>query len=137
MITKAYVEDVYNEYQYKVRIPLLDRIESSVGSVDFDDLSIATACVPKGINASIRKGDVVFVAFEEDDYDYPIIIGHLYRSDLIKDSQMPFIESRNLTVTEKAVLPKDTKIGDITYEQIAAIAHYFSTIQLPTDGTES
>ena len=83
MITKAIIEKKLNEFQYKVRIPIFDRMESSPEHTSFSDLAIATVCIPKGINNTLQETDIVFVAFEDNSASQPIIIGQLYREALL------------------------------------------------------
>ena len=66
MITKAIIEKKLNEFQYKVRIPIFDRVEDSPEHTAFPDLAVATACMPKGLNNSLEEKDIVFVAFEDN-----------------------------------------------------------------------
>ena len=63
-------------------------------------------------------GDVVYVGFENDDLDYPFIIGKLYT---VKDTEAPSTQFKGnaLRITGKTVLSDDTTIGDITYAQLS------------------
>ena len=85
MITKAIIEEKINQYQYKVRIPIFDRMDESPDHTDFKDLAIATVSIPRGINNNIQVGDIVFVGFEDNNSSQPIILGHLYREQLTKE----------------------------------------------------
>lgn len=117
MITKAYVEEKVDNYKYRVRIPLFDRTNEATYYTQFEDLSVATACVPKGINNSIEVGDVVFLGFEDNDASQPIILGQLYREALVKDPNT-FANLLSLKVQQNAQLPVDTTIGNINYNQL-------------------
>ena len=112
MITKAIIESKIDQFSYKVRIPIFDRINDAPEHTSFNDLCIATVCSNKGINNTINVNDVVFVSFEDDTASQPIILGHLYRQDLLLDSQTS-INCSNLIVKEDASLPLSTKIFDI------------------------
>ena len=59
MITRAIVEEIVSPYQVKVRIPLLDRAESSPMSTKKEDLNIATICSLPNCYVNMQVGDVV------------------------------------------------------------------------------
>lgn len=129
MITRAIIEEVVDLFSYRVRIPIFDRIESATHHTSFENLLIAKASVSKGSNNQFQKGDVVFVAFENNDLGSPVIIGHLYRNALLQDQLGPIIEATNLTITGKASLPITTTIGDLSYNQLFYLSNVESDIQ--------
>lgn len=112
MITKAIIEKKLNEFQYKVRIPIFDRVEDSPEHTAFSDLAVATACMPKGLNNSLEEKDVVFVAFEDNSASQPVIIGQLYREAILSQDKM-FLNIEGISVSGQANLPIGTYIGDI------------------------
>ena len=75
MITRAIIEELVDQYHYRVRIPIFDRSEESAIYTQFNDLSIATCASTKGINNSLKVGDVVFVGFEDNSSSHPVILG--------------------------------------------------------------
>lgn len=112
MVCKAYVESKMGKYKVKVRIPALHRQVDSIGAVPTVDIPQATVCAPPGIYPSLRVGDCVFVSFEDDNVDKPVVLGVLYtentmavRSDIAADS---------LTVDTNSTLPAETSIGKVT-----------------------
>lgn len=121
MITKAIIEEKITPYQYRVRIPIFDRVTTSPEHINFKDLAIATISIPRGINNNIQIGDIVFVGFEDNNSSQPIILGHLYREQLIKDNNS-FLNISNIQVSDQASLPIATNINDINiYESILKI----------------
>ena len=133
MITKGIVEEVVDKFKYRVRLPIFDRIPQSALSTKFDDLAIATACLPKGVADNIAVGDVVFVAFEDNNYTNPIVIGHLYREGLDTKEHGAIITARNLLVTEQTTLPLNTSIGSVTGTQIGYLLNVRSDVQEQID----
>ena len=112
MITKAIIEKKLSEFEYKVRIPLFDRIETSPQHTPFSQLSVAAACTARGMNNNLMQGDIVFVGFEDNSASKPIIIGQLYREALLQQDNL-FLNAEGISVSGQANLPISTRIGDI------------------------
>ena len=116
MVTKAIIEEVINNYQVKVRIPILDSTENFSTSTSQVELSTAIVCVQPRSTFVPEVGDIVIVSFEDNDKGKPIIIGCLFKeSDNLSQVDLT---ARNLTVNEGTVLSKNTQIGDIDYNQL-------------------
>jgi len=75
MILRALIENKEDAYHYRIRIPLLNKSEGSANATSYEDLYIAPVCTFPGIKINFVKGDVVFVAFESNDYSKPVILG--------------------------------------------------------------
>lgn len=83
MIQKAIIEEiVYGGYQARVRIPRYNKAASSPTATDTADLAIATICTFPGVHPSYQIGDIVFVGFENDRINQPVILGLLYRENM-------------------------------------------------------
>ena len=109
MIAKAIVVEVINEYNAKIRIPIFDKIEGSAFATTNDNLRVATICCPPGCKYALKKDDVVFVGFELDNLDNPIILGMLSVDSMQSSIN---INSQSLKVNVNCELPNDTKLGD-------------------------
>lgn len=133
MITRGIVEEVIDKFKYRVRIPIFDRVEQSSHHTSFSDLSVATACVPKGVGDSIKVGDVVFIAFEHNSYSEPLILGHLYREALGSTVDGLMLKSDVLTVLDRAILPVNTKIGEVTSDKFTYLMNVTGDIQEQLD----
>lgn len=79
MITKAMIENVEPDgYHFRVRIPVFHKISGVPGSTPYEELPIAPCCVPPGLVPNYSAGDVVWVAFSDNQYSEPVIMGSLY-----------------------------------------------------------
>ena len=130
MITKAYVEQLYTTTA-KVRIPVFDKPAFVTDSTPSPDLAEATVSFLPNCKPNLKVGDVVFVAFEDNDIGKPVIIGHLYRtaktetySDLILNS---------LKVNIDATFSKDVKIGKVKSQEISYLEGLTGNIQKQLD----
>lgn len=82
MITKAYIEEVISPYQMKVRMPIFDKPSGVNLCTNNENLSIATICCLPNIIPQYNVGDVVFVAFEDNNLSTPVILGVLYAENI-------------------------------------------------------
>lgn len=118
MLTKAIIlGKELNSNQYTIRIPLL---ETSASKEVYK--TKATLCADDGVLNPFNIGDVVYVSFEDDLYENPVILGKLSLEGLMNKEREPSNVSylmNSLQVTTKAELPIDTKIGDIKYEELS------------------
>ena len=119
MITKAIIEKVISDYEVKVRIPLLDSTTAFKQSVDIDGLSSATICISPKSRFIPAVGDIVFVAFEDNDAGKPVIIGCLQKETGNISSLDLNVESLN--ASSSINLSNNTTIGDLSYEKINSL----------------
>lgn len=83
MIQKAIIEEIIQGgYQARVRIPRYNKAASSPTATDTGDLAIATICTFPGVHPSYQLGDIVFVGFENEEINQPVILGLLYRDNM-------------------------------------------------------
>lgn len=87
MIQKGIIAQVIDKYNYKVRIPKYDKVESATYSTKTDDLSSGIVCSVPGIEVVYVEGDVVLLSFENGELSKPVILGLLYREEK-KDSDI-------------------------------------------------
>lgn len=113
ILTKAIIKQTYSkDNYYQVYIPLLRKAGDTEDSAT---LKATKICLP-GISQDLKVGDIVYVGFEDTEYDRPVIFGKLFTLD---DKGNDTVQtSKVLTVTDKAQLPGDTTIGDISLNDI-------------------
>lgn len=109
MITKGIIKTIdYNNNSCKVRIPLYETPVSAEEAV-FPAVFLNRPGMYNGYN----EGDIVFVGFENDSIDEPIILGKLYLGASKEEavSKKGGFTAANLHITEKAILPLDTQLA--------------------------
>lgn len=119
MITKAIVESIVDRYTIKVRIPRLDRIETTSMRTSTEYLNEAIVCTLPNYDPNIRIGDIVFVALDDQNEDEVIILGYLYREK--RTETYADIILGDLNVKTRATLPRETFIGNIKPTEIACL----------------
>ena len=119
MITRAVVVSLEDPYHVKVRVPLLDRSETSNVYNSKDNLQVATICTLTQYDPNIQVGDVVFIMFEDRDLSHPVIVGYLYRSNKTQTYADEILG--NLQIVTTAKLPFDTTIGSISYDNLKCL----------------
>ena len=116
MIYRALIESQYNNYQYKIKIPALDTKTYN-----------ATVCSTPGVNATLRIGDAVFVTFEKNSNDNAVILGTLYNEKNAEKKSN--INAATIETDVKAILPRETFIGDVSDEQISFLKNLEGDVQ--------
>lgn len=99
---------------YKVEIPALRTANNTTTTSTSAFLSNALLCYQPGNLNSYRVGDVVFLSIGEPEA-LPIIIGKMFVGD---EEATNYSKNNSLEVVQKAVLPEDTKIGDISFKDL-------------------
>lgn len=127
MITRGIVEKLLDRYTIKVRMPLLNRMKQNSNSILSDDLNEAVVSVPPNFDPNINVGDVVFVAFEDNNFGKPVVIGYLYRSNMTPTYGDIILNSINVKIA--ANLSADTTIGDVSSTNISYLKGVTSNIQ--------
>ncbi len=111
-MVKGIINKVENKYSYRVRIPLYHKVKNTPGCVPDDQLPYATVCTLPGINPLYKENDIVWIDFENNELDVPVILGLLYResgSNSISD-----IDCKTLKVEVESSLPRETLIGNVS-----------------------
>lgn len=130
MITRAIVERVLSPYLFKVRIPLLDRVNDSSVNTKTVSLNEAVVCTLPGCDPNIHVGDVVFVSHDETEDDWTIL-GYLYRAR--NTDTLCNFKLNELDVVDAATLPVNTTIGEILPQELQCIQGVTDNIQLQID----
>ena len=131
MVTKAIVEQIVTPYSIKVRIPLFDSIIGQKGATQTIYLNEASICsLPNTLN-QVNIGDIVYVAFEDNDISKPVIIGHLYKDSA--DATYYDLSVRIFNTTSNTHLCKDTWIGDVNPEEINMLKGVNANLQNQLD----
>ena len=115
MITKGQIITVNSDNTLDVRIPIFEAASDSRNN----QVIKCTVCYNPGNLNSYKVNDVVFVAFEDNQIDKPVVIGKLYMGEEKEASNHSF--SNSLTVTENASLPVDTTIGNVSFKQFKGL----------------
>lgn len=117
MLTKAIILGKQpNSNKYSIRVPLFETAASN----DIFKLN-ATLCCDDGVHNPFNVGDIVYIGFEYNKPGMPVILGRLSRDGLLNNNESSPLVSYSincLEVTENTVLSKNTKIGEITYEDL-------------------
>ena len=135
MITKGIVEEIINIYQAKVRLPVYDGFADTKNATPSNELTIASICNIPNIYNTIAVGDIVYVAFEDNDLGNPVILGQLYKEEMntLADIKLNSANINQLTVNKNASLPQNTSIGSISSKEIAALSGIKDNIQNQID----
>ena len=113
MITKGIIiSKERDSNKYIVRIPTLE----DPGDNGSNPFFTATLCKDPSMSDSYKNGDVVFIGFEDHKAESPVILGALGLNDSSISGGSSSLSALN--VSNKATLPEDTTIGDITYEML-------------------
>lgn len=102
MLCKAIIEEIINNYQARVRIPIYHKIASSSFATLKENLPIASICTIPGVDFALKVGEIVYVDFELDQIENPVIIGILSRPDSVSSSN---ITTESLKVNVNCSLP--------------------------------
>lgn len=130
-MTRAIVEGMVDDFHYRVRIPVLNKIAAAIGATPVEELSIATIAVEPGVSPKFRSGDIVFVEFEEGDTSNPVIVGSLFNtldSQIVSDAKFD-----SLSVNVNTTLQRETQIGEVTADNIANIKGLNTNVQYEID----
>lgn len=134
-MTRAIVEGKLDNYHYRVRIPILNKLKSSIGATPTNELAIATIAVVPGMSPKFRSGDIVFVDYEEGDTSKPVIVGRLFNeagSQIVSDGSLD-----SLQVDVNTQLSAETTIGSVSAQNISYLQGTTSNIQYQFDQNDS
>ena len=131
MVLKAFVIKLpqSDDNMFKVRIPFLE--DNTTNEMVFD----ALLCNQPGEYNGYNVGDCVFVSFENDKLNTPIILGKLYVN---QEGELPTYHILNeLNVTSRVTLPENTTIGNYTLGDILNSAQQLGNVTIVNQGGNS
>lgn len=126
MITRGIIEKSIDQYHVKVRIPSVDRVDTSSVHTSTDNLNTAVFATLPGCEVRLQPGDVVIVSIEDFD-EGATILGYLYRNESIQKQIVQNLSS--LTVGESAKLPISTTIGKVSSSELAHLSGVNENLQ--------
>ena len=106
MITKAIIQSIdYTKNTCRIRIPLFEAASKNVNMIEAE----AQFSIVPGIYNSYKTGDIVFIGFEENKMELPVILGKLF-VDVSSEASAcrGTLSGNSLIVTETAQLPHST-----------------------------
>lgn len=126
MLTKAIIQSIdYTKNICRVRIPLFEMAARNVNIIEAD----AQFNIVPGIYNSYKTGDIVFIGFEENKIERPVILGKLFVSASEEAaSYRGNLSGNSLAVTETAQLPHSTIFN---YDQIAQNSSLYKNLNTP------
>ena len=130
MVSRAFVESIVDQTHVRVRIPRLNKISGAVGSTPTTELNIATICTLPGCKPRLQRGDVVLVAYEDDDDGSPVVLGLLFQPTMKSTSDVSF---DSLEVKVNSVLPEDTNIGELNEDTFKMLSGLRDNVQTQID----
>lgn len=130
MITRGIIEKSIDEYHVKIRIPSVDRVDSSSVHTSTDDLNTAIFATVPGCEVNLQPGDVVIVSLE-DSGESAVILGYLYRMESVQKHCSYRADS--LIVDNSTQLSRDTSIGEVQSSEIAHLKGLNENLQQQLD----
>ena len=130
-MTRAFIEGKVDDFHYRVRIPILNKLNSSVGATPTKELAIATIATPPGISPKFKNGDLVFIEYEEQDTSKPVIVGRMFNtltSSIVSDAQFDSVQ-----VSVNAKLPTDSSVGNNNSQNLKYLNGLSTNVQTNLD----
>ncbi len=89
--------------------------------------------VSSGIIPHYKEGDTVYVDFENNDLDYPVVVSKLLTNKLNYEDNVGAVFAESVNVNGPTQLTAEFKVGDITYKDLYNCKQAVDTI---INGTE-
>lgn len=130
-MTRAIIEQIVDTSHAKIRIPEYNGAYADADSTPTAELDTAVICQQPGTTPLYKKGDIVFVDFERDNIEMPVILG------LIQGANSTYTatdtETDSLNVRVNCVLPLATDIGEVSSKDIQQLVGVRNNIQRQID----
>ena len=126
MLTKAIIQSIdYSKNICRVRIPLFENASRNVKMIEAE----AQLSIVPGIYNSYKTGDVVFIGFEENKMELPVILGKLFVSASAEaSSYRGSVSGNSLSITDTAQLPYSTVFS---YDKISQNSSLYNNLNTP------
>jgi hypothetical protein len=111
MITKGIIKRLNSleDNHFLVYIPLFKKANSPIESAKIE----ATAVCLSGVDNCFKVGDVVYVGFEDNQVDKPVILGKLYLGKEDKENIKTTLSVKSIEVTESSNLSANTSFENL------------------------
>lgn len=106
MVLRAIVDKIIDDSHVRIRIPDYNKFQTSVGATPSSELPVAISCSTPGLATHYKRGDIVIVGFERDDFGAPVILGAL--SSARENRAVTEAKFSSMRVNVDANLPLDT-----------------------------
>ena len=131
MITKGIIIDrIVNSNKYLVDIPYFGEPGETTRTYFESTLN----SIP-GIYESYKKGDIVYISFEDHQMSKPVIIGKLYLG--LQNNSVGHLIGDSLNVFNSVNLPKDTTIGGVHFNKIVDLLRKENNIEDKLNNVDS
>jgi hypothetical protein len=126
VLTKAIIQSIdYTKNMCRVRIPLFENASRNVNMIEAD----AQINIVPGIYNSYKTGDIVFIGFEENKMELPVILGKLFVSASTEaGSYRGNVSGNSLAITDTAQLPYSTLFD---FSKIAQNNKLYTSLDTP------
>lgn len=133
IVGKFFDKDGVTLYNVDISIfkdPTSDRGQSVVS---------ATCCATPGQYEAYNDGDKVYISFVNNNISHPVILGKIYQNleEASVTKPASYFKVNSLEVTEDAVLPANTKIGDLDLSNLEVTALGLNNVLSSIDGINS
>ena len=126
MLTKAIIQSIdYTKNICRVRIPLFENASRNTVMIEAD----AQFSIVPGVYNSYKTGDIVFISFEENKMELPVILGKLFVSASAEaSSHRGNLSGNSLDITDTAQLPYSTVFD---YSNISRNSSLYKNLNTP------
>lgn len=131
MVTRAKIVKVISDKEVQVEVPMFGLIQEGEGEDQINELPRARISTTPGCSPNFKKNDVVLICIEDNDLNNPMVMGRLIADDSsVGTSNVEFDTAK---INKDITLPKNTKIGKVTADNISYLAGVTSSIQTQFD----
>ena len=112
MLTKGQIISL-SENVCNVRIPYFEPVSASSPAI-----MEAQLVIQPGQFNNYSKGDIVWISFENNRVDLPVVIGKVYSGASEESKNFPgIVQTATLRVNDAAELPAQTTVNGVTLEE--------------------